>query len=324
MKKFISKSLVLCLLIVSVLYLVSYIVDRGLRKSKRLEYDQWTDIYRSNIGADLVFSGSSRTRFMVSPKVIDSIANTNSYNLGITGWTFDMQYARLKTYLQHNKKPRYIVQNVDAGIFERREDLYDYEQFLPYLDDTVLFNSCKNRVGEFTIPEIYFPLFKYNNNLDLIQEGFNCFFNTGRQYQTAAYKGFIPNNSEWNGAFEEFKKQNPEGRDFNILPEGEKLFENFLDYCNDENIKVIFVFAPEYHEAQLLPKNRESEIEVKEELNDYATKYSAYFLDYTQDSICYDKKYFYDSQHLNAEGAQNFSEKLGHDIDEIMEEDTAS
>ena len=43
-------------------------------------------------------------------------------------------------------------------------------------------------------------------------------------------------------------------------------------------------------------------------------KYDIPILDYTYMDICYDTTYFYNAMHLNALGADLFSEKLAHDL----------
>lgn len=50
---------------------------------------------------------------------------------------------------------------------------------------------------------------------------------------------------------------------------------------------------------------------------DYVYIFELLFLDYTNDPICYDTAYFYNAMHLNARGANLFTEKLAHDIDSL-------
>ena len=116
------------------------IVDKGLRKSKYSFYAVWNDIYGGKVNSDMIFMGNSRTYVMLSPKIFDSVLGFNTYNLGMNGWGFGMEYTRFKIYLQHNPKPKYILQNVDIGVLGDRPDLYEYAQFLPYLNDTLLIN----------------------------------------------------------------------------------------------------------------------------------------------------------------------------------------
>ena len=47
---------------------------------------------------------------------------------------------------------------------------------------------------------------------------------------------------------------------------------------------------------------------------DISTKYSIEFYDYSNDSLCFDKKYFYNASHLNNTGAEIFSKTLARDL----------
>ena len=131
MKRFIYNLLLFCLLPLPFLYGLQMIVDSGLKKSNHLLYAEWNDIYNGEINADLIVMGSSRAELQISPTILDRNLKLNTYNLGISAWTFPMQYARFKIYLKHNAKPRYIVHSLDLQMFSRREDLFNYQQFLP-------------------------------------------------------------------------------------------------------------------------------------------------------------------------------------------------
>lgn len=54
-------------------------------------------------------------------------------------------------------------------------------------------------------------------------------------------------------------------------------------------------------------------ISFKEQLNK-----PNYFIDYSNSYLCYDKKYFYNSQHLNKTGAELFSKEVSLKIKEIL------
>ncbi len=318
MKKLIAKLIFLLILPVPFLFLLSNMVDKGLRRSRMEFYNQWTDVYSGKTNADMLLCGSSRMVFQVSPKVMDSVLSLNSYNIGMSGWTFNMQYDRLKIYLQHNKKPRYIVQGIDFACLGRREDIFEYEQFLPYLHDTIIRRATDECRGRFTNREIYFPFFKYNNHYYLVKEGLNCYFNTGRQKQSTRYKGFANTRGNWNYVFEKVKQANPNGIYNDISPRTLADFDDFLSYCRQNDIRIILEFSPVYYEEKILEKNAERIIDT---IKNHAKKFNVPFLDYTTDTICNDKKYFFDSQHLNAMGGQLFSVKLANDIKRMIDSD---
>jgi hypothetical protein len=291
-------------------------VDAGLRKSRNAYFANWNDLYNSKIDADLLIMGSSRAEFHVSPKILDSLLTLNSYNLGLSAWHFDMQYARFRMYLQHNKKPKYIIHNVDVYGFSKRENVADAPQFLPYIQDTILQNAIAGHKGELNIYQQNIPLLKYKTQQKLAFEGLLGFMGFANLYDTTSkYKGFRSNDYAWNKDFECFKKRFPKGAKYKFNKEVVRQFNEYLAFCQKENIKVILVYAPEYFEIQPYYKNKFELIKLCKES---AEKYDCQFLDYSKNLLCYEQKYFYNSQHLNRRGAELFSLDLGEKIKLIL------
>jgi len=70
---------------------------------------------------------------------------------------------------------------------------------------------------------------------------------------------------------------------------------------------LIFVYTPEFIDGQKFMSNRDEIIDLYKIISN---KYSIKFYDYSQDSICLNKKYFYNSMHLNKFGSEIFSRNL--------------
>ena len=71
------------------------------------------------------------------------------------------------------------------------------------------------------------------------------------------------------------------------------------------------VYTPVHIDGQKFVTNRDELIET---YNNYSSKYSIRFYDYSKDSICLDRSYFYNSTHLNKKGSEIFSKKLANDL----------
>lgn len=314
--RFFNKIIALFLVLSMSMYTLAYMVDMGLRKSRNAYFASWNDLYSSKINADLLIMGSSRAEFHISPKILDSTLCLNAYNLGLSAWHFDMQYARFRMYLQHNRKPKYIIQNVDVYGFSKRSDVVDSPQFLPYIQDTILQKTIRGHKGEFDIYQRNIPLLKYKDQQSIAFEGFFNFMGFTNLYDTTSkYKGYQGNDYAWNNDFGSFKKRFPNGAKYRFDKEVKRQFNDFLAFCQRENIKVFLVYAPEYYEVQPYYKNKSELINLCQES---AKKYDCYFLNYSKNLLCYDRKYFYNSQHLNKTGAELFSLDLGDKINAFL------
>jgi hypothetical protein len=200
--------------------------------------------------------------------------------------------------------------------FSKRQDLADAPQFLPYIQDTILQNVTLGHKGQFDIYQQSVPLLKYKNQQKLAFEGFLGFLGFSNLYDTTSkYKGYRGNNYTWNKDFESFKKRFPKGAKYRFDKEVVRQFEEYLAFCQQENIKVVLVYAPEYFEVQPYYKNKPELIKLCQES---VKKYNCQFLDYSKNSLCYNRDYFYNSQHLNRTGAELFTLDLGKRIRTIL------
>ena len=111
---------------------------------------------------------------------------------------------------------------------------------------------------------------------------------------------------EWNTDLDKAKeKQNSYQVD--IDSNTIQLLEQFIQDCSFNEIELVLVYSPEHIDGQNFITNRDQIIKI---FNDFSTKYSLIFLDYSNDSLCFDKKYYYNATHLNKKGSEIFSRKL--------------
>ncbi len=316
MKKFLISLLIFCLAPLPILFFGAHVVDSGLRKSHYTYYDEWNELFNGRINADLLVMGSSRAWVHFSPKILDSTLNLNCYNLGLDGSPFELQYKRFKMYLQHNKKPRYIVQEVGlVATLAKGTEVPGTQQFLPYLQDTMVWGIVSNSNTHFNIFDKYFPLYKYNNELVLIKEGIMSY--RGKGIKPVKYKGYQGQEKPWDNSFEDFKAENPGGWGPRFDTESVALFHEFLSFCKTNDIKVVMVYPPVYYGiTEMLDKKIGDKI--FGEYRAFSKEFDFPFLDYTNDSLTLTKANFYNSQHLNKSGSEQFSRKFALTLKEII------
>lgn len=311
MKKFIIKLLYFSLPILIIAYPLDFVMSYYLNQSNTYpgEFEVWNDIYSSNANCDIAIYGSSRSWVHIDPQILSDSLNIKVYNFGIDGHNFWLQYLRHIEFLKHNEKPKTIILSVDVFSLQKMKDLYQLDQFLPYM----LWNS---NIQEYTSSYIgynkfdyYLPLVRYSgksNAISLIKE------NIARDKVTNRYRqnGFLGMDREWNADLEKAKK-GQKSYEINTDSNSIVLFEKFINECKANDIELIFVYTPEYIDGQNFVANRNDIIQI---YRDLSTKYSIEFYDYSNDSLCLDKKYFYNASHLNKSGAEIFSKKLASDL----------
>ncbi len=308
MKKFLKKISLFVLPILLVAIPLDFFISNNLKKSVIHvdgEYLVWNDIYSGNIDADIAIYGSSRSWVHVSPEILEDSLGIKAYNFGIDALNFKFQYFRHQQYLKYNKKPNTIIISADIFSFEKEGGFYNHEQILPYMLWSYDYLKNRNLFSEYSTTSYILPLVRYSGEI------FDILFDINLKNTTLTrIKGYMGMNRKWTGELESAKK---EVGSLKIVVNKEllELFDLFLTECKKDNIKVIITYSPEYIEGKSFIENREEIMNIWES---FANKHDLLYLDYTSDSICYNRDYFYNATHLNKTGSELFSAKLAGDI----------
>jgi len=311
MKKFIKTLLLFLIPILVLSYPVDVFLSNNLKKSNDLfgEYEVWNDIYTSNINADILIYGSSRAWVDISPKILEDSLHLKSYNLGMDGHNFWLQYLRHLEYLKYNNAPKHIILAVDFNSLQKRDNLYLYEQFLPYMlwnKNTKEFTKTYEGFNNF---DYDIPLIRYAGNSSIVKNAITIGIENKKDtpYRTKGYRGI---KKTWSKDLENAKSKMKNYK-IQIDTASVTLFDKFLQECKSNNIKVSLIYTPEHIEGQKFIENKNKIIDI---YKNYAKKHELIYLDYSEDSICLDKSYFYNATHLNKTGSELFSKKLANDL----------
>ena len=296
------------------LYLIALGIDifisKSLLKSNLFsgELNVWNDIYDENIDEDLVIYGSSRSYVHINPEILDKELSLNSYNLGFNAFKINFQKYRHNLFLK-NHNPKNIIINLDINSLSNLP-VYKPEQFLPMLlYNEELYSMIKTSLNsnyKLRYREIFFPLIRYrhynNDGKNIIKELRFIYFN--KKNKQFRIKGFEGINRKWED--ENLEEQ------IVLISEDRKndLFEMIRE-LKDKDINIILINSPEYISQIRSQKNRKEVLDLYKSI---ANKYNIPFVDYTNDSINFKKELFYNSDHLNAKGADVFTRKLAKDI----------
>ena len=253
--------------------------------------------------------GNSRGFSHFNPRIIDSICHVNSYGLGLGGYPINAQISEYHCYKAHNGIPKIIVQQVDFMTLNMEYDIrhqHDSERFFPTVYDKSMRKELKQLGYGFW--ELYCPLYRYNGYQKVIKDGLLEFLHIRHYVERPAYKGFSPEDGEWNG-------KNAAAMDSisSVMNEDAiALFENYLLECKEDGVYVLLVNSPVYAPTTRKVKNMT-------EVNDYyesaAQRFGFKYLNYTENyDLCNDTLNFCVSVHLNPEATDKFSTDFANDV----------
>lgn len=287
-------------------------ITKSLRKSHSNDLVNLNKIFSGEINADLIINGSSKAWYQVSPHTLDSVLNSNSYNLGMSGTEFIPQKLVYDLYLKYNKKPKIVIQIVDNNILKKNQELYGYMKFVPYLDNNEIKKVTKTYKG-FSFPDYYIPFSRYcgKTNFNFVINEFLNIVSPDLK-KGAKYKGYLGENKNWDNSFYEFTKINKDKKRLMKMDiQSMQLFENYIVECKKNKINIFLVYPPHYYKYYKYIKNQDEIISYYKKIS---KKYQVPFLDYSNDVISCSTEYFYNSQHLNKKGAELFTKVLARDI----------
>lgn len=311
MKRSIIKVAVFLCIVISVAISLDAFLDAQMKQLKYEDVSVWNEISKGGIDAEIVIVGSSRAATHIDPSIISGFSAKSCYNLGMMGHNFFIENARYQYYLKHNKKPQLIILSLDYESLQRRPDLFNHTQFLPYLDDSIIAFATRQYEGLSKF-DYRLPLLKYVGEQTLVFSLFKNYFKPELN-QPDRKSGFFARDYSWN---EEVDKTLDTLKPYTVFPDSlsRVSFEAFLNQCNQQHIKIVFVHTPTHPLGQQKVINRKEIIDLYQ---NYAQQYHIPFLDYADDIMIYNKLYFMNSTHLNKYGAEVFSKKLIQDLHQL-------
>ena len=301
------------LVIVILSWLLEYAVLNGMRKNRIGIYNKFNRIFHQQNKYDLLIIGSSRAEGHFNTKIIDSIVGCNSFNIGISGSNNAFTYGIYKTYLSKSKAPKIVVMNIDFHFSHHSSDtIYEFPRYFPYLDNKLLYNELKQRDSRFVLFK-YIPLYKLafmgDKYLNIAARGY---FDKPGIYDFDCYKGFQAINPI---QFKDIAKEDSSPYKGTILKENIDYLDSIISISKKNNTKVYIVVSPTYSKGSKRITNLQEHLQGFEKL---AKEREIPFMNYTNDTICYDEKLFADFYHMKKEGAARFSLKFSKDFKRIL------
>ena len=308
MKQFIIKAIAFFTILLGLAWGLDYIISKGLLEMEDYRFMSWSEMQKGDINADIVIMGNSRGFSHFEPWTIDSICNTTSYCLGLGGYSITVQDLKYHYYRLYNKKPKYIIQQVDY--YTLRNDSaphqHESEQYLPMIYDSRIHDEFL-RVG-YTNLDIYCPLYRYWGYQMVIKNGLLEFLGVKHYVRDPSRRGHHYEKGEWDGS--ELARMDTIHAQFNL--KGKAYFEQYMRERAEEGIKVILVNSPTYIGAN----NKTTGLDkVNTYFDSIASVYNTVYWNYNEGyEMCSDTANFCVSVHMNPQATHQFSIDFANDL----------
>jgi|WetSurMetagenome_2_1015567.scaffolds.fasta_scaffold00486_20 hypothetical protein len=312
MKKILIKLAIFFLPVALLAYGLDLMISSTLVRSNDYadgELPVWNALYNGKVNADIIIFGASNALRGLDTEVFEKRTGASTYSLAVNGLNFRIQYLRFRLLLAHNKKPKLIINAVSAATFEKTPELYNPDQFLPFLLYNKSLENVLKEYSDFKKADYNIPLIRYFGKkeafIHILQLLINPSSNRARRIN-----GYMPNDQEWTSDLEKAKAVAPT-REFVLDNSLVTLFNKYVAECKDQNIGLVFVNMPEYIEGQSYVANRDVMLAP---IYKSSSENQISFFNYLKDSISCDKKYFFNTGHLNKYGAEVFTNRLIDDM----------
>jgi len=290
MKKLVFKSIVFIAMF--------FICDNLLYQGLFLVWRKTDFVYNKVIAKkpDMIFLGDSKTRYGIVPNVIKEKTGITSYNLARYG--SGISYSRgIEHVILSSYHPRiFVLQCMPLSL--EREAVYS---LAPYLRNKELKQMLSRYPYNVKVKFELFKTFRFNSQiLTMLYRLFN-------DYDSSS--GYVPlYGISGANRTENFNNEK-------IVPNlkyeiGKSLLEEFIEEAKMNNVKVIMLAMPVLERDEAESYNTYRQI---------AKNYDIPFLNAVQTSLL-SSDCFWDSSHLNDDGARRFSSFLGEEIKRLIED----
>lgn len=312
MKRFIITISIFAVVLYGLAWGLDYMISKGLYQMEDYRFMSWHEMQQGDINADILIMGNSRALSHFEPWTIDSITGMSCYNIGLGGYSITVDDLKYCCYRLYNHKPKIIILQVDYATLrgDSAPHQHQSEQFLPLIYERRMHDEL-HRVG-YTWLDLHCPLYRYWGYQMVIKNGLLEFPGVKHYVNEPTRDGMHYETAEWDGT--ELARMDTIRAEFD--EDGRLYFEEFMQRCANEDIKVLLINSPNYIGATNKTVGLEA---VNAYFDSIATVYNTKYWNYEHHELCNDTANFVVSIHMNPEATHQFSVEVANRIKEEIE-----
>ena len=275
------------------------------------KFNKWNEIRDTDQSFNTIILGSSRGDSAYNPEIIDSLANTTTYNMSTGSQHIIETYYILQEVLKF-QKPAVVIYETFLPSFRNNEDYYHIIANANLMSSQGKYDMLLNGYGSKGVINLVLPVLKYKtyvkNDLRkwINEEHINDSSSTYR------IKGYYYNDQVVDESAIAMFRPIYDFQNTDVNKEFiERYTEQLIELCSENNIKLICVRAP-YPPSRFKKSNFD---EVHHYFSEFYKGKNIPFYDfnYLSEDIIKDSD-FSDYNHLNYMGARKVSIKLAEII----------
>jgi len=270
---------------------------------------------KHSIDPDVIIFGGSTALVDFDSDIIEKATTLSVYNMGLDGTPFPEYWGLVQELMQHSKKCKRFVFVITFLEFSSREDMYEPCKYYPYLDNDNIYDiiHALQPVFAWKMRNIPFYSFTTMNRkyFSYVNMGWRFFLN--KSTDESAGNGFLPIYKAW-GDSQDIKNRNTMPIEATVDNERFRIFREIMSRCKTHGFEIFLVMTPIQQDGMKLFRATES---FRDSLSTVTPDRSCLF-DYTNDTMCLNKEYFYNNTHLNYRGAEVFSRKYASDFNRAL------
>jgi len=290
--KFIVKVFILLLLVAVSDQLVGHIL-RHFYFTQVAGADYRATYAMDSTVAKILVLGSSRANHHYVPDVFENSLNMSFYNAGRDGSYLICNYAVFKALVKRYT-PKIILFDIDPDEMHYDTESYDrLSSLLPYYKDHPEIQGIVNLRSPYEQYKNISAIYPFNSYLLKIGMG-NLELNKNRK---GDIKGYVP----LRNCLQDTVLTKESMTDGTLDSNKVNALINVMKYCNENNIKLVFIQSPFFGYIQL---GKSTDL-----LNQLAEQHNVCFWSFANDPyFLVNPGYFADKSHLNEKGANYFCE----------------
>ncbi|MCZ2458010.1 MAG: hypothetical protein LC128_00150 [Chitinophagales bacterium] len=291
---------------------ILFLLDLAIGNVLRYYYFRQTSglYYRTtyaldSTNADMLIFGASTANHHYVPVRFEDRLQLSCYNTGRDGNSIFYSFAVLQSILKRHK-PRMVILDIYDREFKKDEKNYDrLSSLLPYYDKHPEIRPIVQLKGPYEKLKMFSKIYPFNSMLFTIWAG-NSEFNKGRE-NIPDESGYVPLTSNWKGTLIIDSSSAKYETDTTMI----SVFRSFIKECVSKNIALYIFVSPKFVRFE----KRDITLDVVEKIAD---EFKIPFYNFANDPFFLGQKdLYYDNSHLNAKGAEIFTDMV---IDKIEKE----